>query len=427
MSGAIVFEGVSKSYRRGTARYRSLRDDLVALLTPWSWIKRRETFWALEDLSFAVQPGGTLGIIGPNGSGKSTTLKIIARITHPTRGTIRIRGRVGALIEVGAGIHPELTGRENIYMYGSIMGLRTSEIRKKFDSIVDFAGLDAFLDTPLKHYSSGMQVRLGFSVAAHMTTEILLVDEVLAVGDAAFQTKCLRRMRELRDEGVTILLVSHQLANIQRMCAETILLLGGRIAARGPTPEVISAYYQMLDQANAAEAESAVQAGAFRAAPRLEGARIVGVRLVDAADIERPQFELGEDLKVVVEYEASRPVERPNVSVSFNSSDWTVYTGADTKNDGFTIPAIEGRGAVELIVPQLGLGPGLYELNVGLWDEEMLSPYDWKWGARRFIVNSSRNLFAGRFILPHAWTLRDGAPQEAAAARGEAERSSGAR
>lgn len=408
MSGAIVFEGVSKSFRRGTARYRSLRDDLVALLTPWSWIKRREAFWALEDLSFAVQPGGTLGIIGPNGSGKSTTLKLIARITHPTRGTIRIRGRVGALIEVGAGIHPELTGRENIYMYGSIMGLRTHEIRNKFDSIVEFAGLDAFLDTPLKHYSSGMQVRLGFSVAAHMTTEILLVDEVLAVGDAAFQTKCLRRMRELRDEGVTILLVSHQLANIQRMCAETILLLQGKIAARGPTPEVISAYYQMLDQISAGSPEAAVLRRTGGRTGGRDGVRITGVRLVDVAGTERPKFELGEDLTVVVEYEANSPVERPNVSVSFNSSDWTVYTGADTLNDGFVIPVVEGRGAVELTVPKLGLGPGLYEVNVGLWDEEMLSPYDWKWGIRRFVVDSPRNLFAGRFVLPHTWATKDG-------------------
>ncbi len=407
MGAALVLDGVSKAFRRGTARYRSLRDDLVAVLSPWSWMRRREVFWAVRGLSFDVPPGGALGIIGPNGSGKSTVLKMIARISHPTTGTIRIRGRVGALIEVGAGVHPELTGRENIFMYGSVMGLRGREIARKFDSIVDFAGLEGFLDTPLKHYSSGMQVRLGFSVAAHITTEILLVDEVLAVGDAAFQTRCLRRMRELRDEGVTIILVSHQLAHVQRMCPESILLVGGRIEARGPTPEVISRYYQLIDTV-AAESPEAAILGRGAATHRREEMRILSVRLADAAGIERPQFELGEDLRVIVECEAARPIHRPHVSISFNSSDWTVYTGADTKNDGFAIPGIAGRTTVELSIPRLGLGPGLYEVNVGLWDEEMLSPYDWRWGVRRFVVNSSRNLFAGRFMLPHAWTVRDG-------------------
>ncbi len=407
MGAALVLDGVSKAFRRGTARYRSLRDDLVAALSPWSWLRRRETFWAVRDLSFDAPAGGALGIIGPNGSGKSTVLKMIARISHPTTGTIQIRGRVGALIEVGAGVHPELTGRENIFMYGSLMGLRGREIARKFDSIVDFAGLDGFLDTPLKHYSSGMQVRLGFSVAAHMTTEILLVDEVLAVGDAAFQTRCLRRMRELRDEGVTVVLVSHQLAHVQRMCPESILLVGGRAEARGPTPQVISRYYQLLDTV-AAESPEAAILGRAAATQRREEMRILGVRLADAAGIERPHFELGEDLRVIVECEAACPIRHPQVSISFNSSDWTVYTGADTKNDGFTVPGVEGRTTIELSIPRLGLGPGLYEVNVGVWDEEMLSPYDWRWGVRRFVVNSARNLFAGRFILPHAWAVRDG-------------------
>ncbi len=408
MGDALILDGVSKAFRRGTARYRSLRDDLIVVLSPWSWMRRREVFWAVRDLTFEVPAGGALGIIGPNGSGKSTVLKMIARISHPTTGTIRIRGRVGALIEVGAGVHPELTGRENIFMYGSLMGLPGREIARKFDSIVDFAGLDGFLDTPLKHYSSGMQVRLGFSVAAHMTTEILLVDEVLAVGDAAFQTKCLRRMRELRDEGVTVVLVSHQLAHVQRMCPESILLVRGRVEARGPTPEVISRYYQLLDTVAEQRPEAAILGRVAVATHRRDEMRILSVRLADAAGIERPQFELGEDLRVIIECEAARLIHRPQVSISFNSSDWTVYTGADTKNDGFAIPGIEGRATIELSVPRLGLGPGLYEVNVGLWDEEMLSPYDWRWGVRRFVVNSSRNLFAGRFMLPHAWAAKDG-------------------
>ncbi len=422
MSYAVRFERVSKSYRKGSARYRSLRDDLAALLTPWSWARRREEFWALREVSFEVPQGGALGIIGPNGSGKSTTLKLIARITHPSEGTVRIRGRVGALIEVGAGIHPELTGRENIYVYGSILGLRAREIRRRFEEIVAFAEIEPFVDTPVKHYSSGMQVRLGFAVAAHMDVDVLLVDEVLAVGDAAFQSKCLRRIRELRDQGVTILLVSHQLANVQRICPKTILLLGGRIAAHGPTPEVIATYYRHLDEAGAANPE----AGLRPALPATRGddrVRITAVRLVDRSGQERSAFRMGEDLVVRVEYEARERVERPQVSVSFNSSDWTVYTGMDTKNEGFVIPAMEGRGWVDVVVPQLGLGPGLYEVNVGIWDETLTAPYDWRWGIRRFVVDTNRALFAGRFVLPHTWSWQPqpahGRPPGAAARRRE--------
>lgn len=416
MPFAVRFERVSKSFRRGSARYRSLRDDLVTLLMPWSWTRRREAFWALRDVSFEVPQGGALGIIGPNGSGKSTTLKLIARITHPTEGTIRIRGRVGALIEVGAGIHPELTGRENIYVSGAILGLKAREIRRKFDEIVEFAGIGPFVDTPVKHYSSGMQVRLGFAVAAHMDVDVLLVDEVLAVGDAAFQTRCLQRIRELREGGTTILLVSHQLSNVQRICAETLLLLEGRVAALGPTPEVISQYYRYLDEVGSADPEAVVRGGGRIQVPPHTPLRITAVRLLDREGRERPTFQMGEDLIVRVEYEAHTRIERPNVSVSFNSSDWTVYTGADTRNEGFVIPFAEGRGAVELEVPQLGLGPGLYEVNVGIWDETLTSPYDWRWGIRRFVVDTQRALFAGRFVLPHRWSWHPAPPQAAPAA-----------
>jgi len=415
VSFSVRFERVCKSYRKGSARYRSLRDDLASLLMPWSWTRRRETFWALRDVSFEVPQGGALGIIGPNGSGKSTTLKLIARITHPTEGTIRIRGRVGALIEVGAGIHPELTGRENIYVSGAILGLRRREIRRKFDEIVEFAGIGPFVDTPVKHYSSGMQVRLGFAVAAHMDVDVLLVDEVLAVGDAAFQTKCLQRIRELRDAGTAILLVSHQLSNVQRICTETLLLLEGRVAALGPTPEVISQYYRYLDEIGSADPEAVVRGGGRIQAPADRRLRIAAVRLLDREGQERPTFQMGEDLIVRVEYEARQRIERPQVSVSFNSSDWTVYTGVDTRNEGFMIPFAEGWGAVELEIPQLGLGPGLYEVNVGIWDETLTAPYDWRWGIRRFVVDTHRPLFAGRFVLPHRWSWHPTVPGKASA------------
>jgi len=379
------------------------------MLSPWSWARRREQFWALRDLSFAVPAGGALGIIGPNGAGKSTTLKLIARITHPSTGIIRLRGRIGALIEIGAGIHPELTGRENIYMYGSLMGLKDRDIRRKFDQIVDFAELEEFIDTPVKFYSSGMQVRLGFSVAAHIEVDALLVDEVLAVGDAAFQTKCLRRIRDLRSEGAAILLVSHQLANVQRVCSETLLLVDGQMAAAGPTAEVISKYYQILDSLNPVDPEAALTVRRVRAMAANRQISIETVRLLDRDEQERAQFQLGEEAVVRIEYAAVERVERPNFSISFNSSDGSVYTGADTKNDGVVVQSADGRGYVELEIPHLGLGPGLYEVNVGIWDEDLLAPYDWRWAIKRFVVNSNRNLFAGRFELPHTWAWRDGA------------------
>src|SRR5690606_7255664 len=247
----IRAEGLGKQYRIGEAQARNdtLRDALAASVgRAWRGLRRlsrpsrRERFWALRDVSFELARGEILGNIGHNGAGKSTLLKILSRITEPTSGEVMIRGRVGSLLEVGTGFHSELTGRENIYLNGAILGMTRAEIDRKFDEIVAFAGIDRFIDTPVKHYSSGMDLRLGCSVAAHLEPEILLVDEILAVGDAEFQKKCLGRMNEGAREGRTVIFVSHNLDAIQRLCTRCMMLDGGQVAAYGPTADVVAAY-----------------------------------------------------------------------------------------------------------------------------------------------------------------------------------------
>ena len=245
----IEVNNLSKSYRIGARReaYFSIREDISDFLkNPFQWLRdyraSRENFWALKDVSFSVEEGEVLGIIGLNGAGKSTLLKILSRITPPTEGEAIIKGRVRSLLEVGTGFHPELTGRENIYLNGAILGMTKKEIESKFNEIIEFSEIGKFLDTPVKKYSSGMYVRLAFSVAAHLEPEILIIDEVLAVGDTAFQKKCLKRMEGVAKGGRTVLFVSHNMSAISSLCSRAILLRQGKVAAQGPASQVVNEY-----------------------------------------------------------------------------------------------------------------------------------------------------------------------------------------
>src|SRR5437588_521312 len=243
----ITAEGVSKGDRLGEREsYRALRDVLAGVFTaPFRRAGNRASaaeLWALDDVSFTLDRGEVLGLIGANGAGKSTLLKVLSRITEPTRGRVVLHGRVGSLLEVGTGFHPELTGRENIMLNGTILGMRRAEITRRFDEIIEFAGVEKFLDTPVKRYSSGMQVRLAFAVAAHLEPEILLVDEVLAVGDAEFQQKCLGKMKDVTREGRTVIFVSHNLASVRSLCSRALLLEGGKLLYDGDTDEAIERY-----------------------------------------------------------------------------------------------------------------------------------------------------------------------------------------
>jgi lipopolysaccharide transport system ATP-binding protein len=251
---AIDIAGVSKRYTIGLAdRATNFRESIVSMAAaPWKRLRRlggysttAADFWALRDVTFDVRVGDVVGIIGPNGAGKSTLLKVLSRITPPTSGHIDLDGRVSSLLEVGTGFHPELTGRENIFLNGAILGMYRAEIRRKFDAIVDFAELERFIDTPVKHYSSGMYVRLAFSVAAHLEPEILIIDEVLSVGDLHFRNRCLGRMREMRDDGRTVLFVSHDLTSVRQLCNRAVMLLGGRVNHDGAPDDVTRRYEQM--------------------------------------------------------------------------------------------------------------------------------------------------------------------------------------
>lgn len=270
---AIRCEGVSKRYRIGEReRYQTLRDTIARgaarLLRRDRQAEERATIWALDDISFELAQGEVMGIIGRNGAGKSTLLKILSRITKPTRGRAEIRGRVGSLLEVGTGFHPELTGRENIYLNGAILGIKRREIGRRFDEIVAFAEIDRFLDTPVKHYSSGMYMRLAFAVAAHLETEVLFVDEVLAVGDAAFQKKCLGTMGNLAQQGRTVLFVSHNLLAVNGLCTRAICLHEGRVVADGPPTTITSQYLREWVTASSEvvydDLDSAPGSGVFR-------------------------------------------------------------------------------------------------------------------------------------------------------------------
>jgi len=300
---AIRVEDLSKLYRIGgkQERYKTLRDTLTdvaaapfrrlsSVIRGQSSAVSNETIWALKDISFEVRRGEVVGIIGRNGAGKTTLLKILSRITEPTEGYAEIHGRVGSLLEVGTGFHPELTGRENIYLNGAILGMKKTEIEHKFDEIVAFAGVEKFIDTPVKHYSSGMYVRLAFAVAAHLEPEILLVDEVLAVGDASFQKKCLNKMQDVGQEGRTVLFVSHNMPAITRLCQRTILLDEGKVLRDGPSHQVVSVYLGSGLGTTAAREWPDLSKAPGNDIVRLRAVRVrtEDGRVIEAVDIRKP-------------------------------------------------------------------------------------------------------------------------------------------
>jgi lipopolysaccharide transport system ATP-binding protein len=309
MDVAIRAESIAKEYRIGGLQdsYRTLRDVLagVALspLRAFRQLARRggaqaadEIIWALKDISFEVKRGEIVGLIGRNGAGKSTLLKILSRITEPSKGHARIHGRVGSLLEVGTGFHPELTGRENTYLNGAILGMKKAEIKRKFDEIVSFAEVERFVDTPVKHYSSGMYLRLAFAVAAHLEPEILLVDEVLAVGDAAFQNKCLGKMSDIAGEGRTVLFVSHNMPAIKSLCHRALLLDQGAIEREGEAASVVQYYLQ-------GEYQSSKKVWAASERPGNNSFKLNAVRILNADDAEVSSVKLSEPLVVEIEYE----------------------------------------------------------------------------------------------------------------------------
>ena len=373
MSAAVEVSGLSKRYVLGRSRehgYSTLRDALAALLRPSAW--RREPapeLWALRDVSFSVDEGEALGIIGGNGAGKSTLLKVLSRVTEPSAGHARLRGRVASLLEVGTGFHPELTGRENVYLNGSILGLTRAEIRAAFDAIVAFAEVERFLDTPVKRYSSGMYVRLAFAVAAHLTPEILIVDEVLAVGDHAFQQRCLGRMGEVARSWRTVLFVSHGLHAIEQLCPRALLLAGGRIERLGPSREVVAQYLARRADEGRADAQGAADLAGVSQREGTGRARLTRLELLEA-ESDRPaaSVPMGRAFRVRLHYDASTPLPGATAGLAILGAEGERIVWTSSEDTGDALPVLNGRGALDCLLRAANLLPGTYAFEAWIID-----------------------------------------------------------
>jgi lipopolysaccharide transport system ATP-binding protein len=426
---AIVGRGVTKIYRRHAQRnqFKTLKSALLtgSLLSD---LRPEDMFTALADVSFEVPRGSTYGVIGENGSGKSTLLKLVAGITKPTRGTLVVDGRVSALIELGAGFHPEISGRENVAINGIMLGLTRKEVERRFDEIVAFAELEDFIDAPVKTYSSGMYMRLGFAVAIHVDPDVLLIDEVLAVGDESFTRKCLDKVAEFRRRGKTVLFVTHTLGLVEKMCDEVLWLRHGRPADQGDPKRVVDAYLTYV----AAGEESRLRAA--RDAPLPEGTppdadgvatrgptastgyrrgrwgsgdiTIEHVRFLDASERERHVFVPGEVVTIALTVRAERPVDDFVFGVGLYSAEGTSVYGTNTDIEGFSPRRLEGEAQVQLRIESLSLVEGTYLVDVAAHARNG-TPYDYHRGLHSFRVKS-RVKDVGLYRPPHRWTFDGG-------------------
>jgi lipopolysaccharide transport system ATP-binding protein len=387
---------VWKKFRRGE-RHDSLRDLVPAMFARLGRRRQeqplaREEFWALRDVSLQIGPGEAVGVIGPNGAGKSTLLKILTNILRPNKGQRSVEGRIGALIEVAAGFHPDLTGRENVYLQGAILGMPRAEIGRKFDAIVDFAGVEEFIETPVKRYSSGMNARLGFAIAAHLDPDVLLVDEVLSVGDVAFQAKCVDRMRTLLTKGVPLVFVSHNLTAVVDLCTRAVLIDRGVVRYDGRPAEAVAEFRRYRPEPSAA-ADGLADAGPIR---------ITDVRLMHPAGDASPLFVTGRPLTVRVAYHASVPVTQPQIAIDIHNADGVYCAGINTRMDERDLGTLAGDGYVDLVIPKLWLLPGAYSISAGILDHNALQTYDLKLRAYPFSVLSERRDY-GLVYLEHEW------------------------
>lgn len=361
---------------------------------------RYEEFWALDDVSVEVPTGTTFGLIGENGSGKSTLLKCMAKILRPDKGETTTVGKVSALLEVGAGFHPELSGRDNVYLNGSILGLSKKELDAKFDGIVEFAGLERFIDTPVKNYSSGMYVRLGFSVAINVNPEVLLIDEVLAVGDENFQRKCGEKLAELRSEGKTIVVVSHALGSVRNMCDSVAWLEHGKIKKIGDAGKVIDEYVAHAHADTTTDEAGNTRWGSGEA--RIETIEI----LKDGAPSE--DLHTGDHITVRMHYNAEQRIAKPVFSVGIYTLEGTFLAGPNTREVGLVPDFIDGKGYVDFDVPYLPLLTGVYDLTVAIYDYSHQHPYDHRHQALRFNVEAGDpHLVHGIVSLNANWSIKD--------------------
>jgi ABC-type polysaccharide/polyol phosphate transport system ATPase subunit len=417
---AIRVEGLTKLYRRVApgARLRTLKSALVDRSLV-AGLTAEEAITALDDVSFEVGRGEAFGVIGGNGSGKSTLLKLVAGILQPSAGTVAVDGRVAALIELGAGFHPEISGRENVFINGAVLGLSRREIERRYDSIVDFAGLAGFIDEPVKNYSSGMYVRLGFAVAVHTDPEVLLVDEVLAVGDEAFAHRCLRRIEQMLADGCTLLFVSHALDTVEQLCDRVLWLDGGRRRLLGEPRRTVDAYRQAVAEAegeehreqHAAEGEEGGTEGeGDPGSPRRWGSReaeVTAVRLLAGEPAEeRYLVASGEPLSVEIEVRAGRPLDDFVFGVAVATPRGIECWGTNTELAGFVPGAFSGTATVRVRCPELRLAAGEYLLDVAVHARDG-APYDYRSRVLGFTV-TSRLRGVGVYAPDHRWEFAGG-------------------
>jgi lipopolysaccharide transport system ATP-binding protein len=423
---AIRVNNVSKLYKIGKReRYSTLRDQIANTFTaPIIWLKSinkdragieksksiHDSIWALKDISFEVKQGEAIGIIGRNGAGKSTLLKIVSRITSPTEGAADIYGRVGTLLEVGTGFHPELTGRENIYLNGAILGMKRREIIRKFDEIVAFSEIDEFLDTPVKRYSSGMYVRLAFAVAANLETNILLVDEILSVGDLEFQKKCLGKMSSVLGEGRTILFVSHNMATVENFCGRTILLERGKIIKEGPTKQVIHEYIT-----KSMSNEAAIDCENIDNRTGTGEVRIRKIEFLNANEELCSTVRMGDSLIIRMHLSSNSGQKRISLGTHILTDDGILISDLRTKFMGFD-PGLVGKevNVYDLVIDKVLLLPGTYMISPGVGSMYQRYDYDWIQNIAQFTVEESdfygtgvsqSAKYAGIVHLPSHWEL----------------------
>ena len=456
----IKFSEVSKRFTLHHERPRSFQEAVVNVFGLRNPSKRgvampgpaKEEFWALRDVNFSIYAGEAVGIIGENGSGKSTSLKLISRILEPTSGSVSVRGKVSALLELGTGFHPDLTGRENIFLNGSLLGISRKEMSRRYEQIVEFAELKEFIDTPIKHYSSGMVMRLAFAVAINVDPDILLTDEVLAVGDEAFQRKCLEYIAGLRKSGVTIVFVSHALDAVRALCSRAIWLDHGRLIADGPSGQVIDRYLTYENERHAvrlksgpdgklddvtAVARPAPMSNAtedteededifdtetpverlVQAAPDAPGSRfgsgpvsVTNVSFVGAGGEDTTLAQTGKPWTIRIAYEAIERVADPVFGLALYTENGTHLNGPNTRFAGFSIPAIEGTGYVDYTIDELPLLAGRYDVTVAVTGPEMAEIFDHQHRAYTFVVQPTPDLPErwGLLLMPAHWTFHPG-------------------
>jgi lipopolysaccharide transport system ATP-binding protein len=407
MTPTITFEHVSKRFVLHRERHDTLQQRATGMFRARG---AGEEFWALRDVSFEVAEGRSIGLVGHNGAGKSTALKLMTRILEPSSGQVQLRGRVAALLELGSGFHPDLSGRENVFLYGSLMGFGRRDMAARLDEIVDFSGVGEFIDMEVKHYSSGMYTRLAFAVATSVDPDILITDEVLAVGDESFQRKCMDRIYQFRQQGKTIVFVSHALETVRALCDQAIWLDHGVVRAGGAVGPVVDQY---LEDVNRREQERLASAHSGNAGdPTRRGSReveIVDVELLGPGGQPCSVFRTHEPITVRMRYVAHTRVARPVFGVALYHEGGLWLSGPNTRFDGLEIPEVHGPGTVDYVIDALPLLNGRYLLSVAVYDDAMLHPYDHHERRYRIVVQGAgvREHY-GIIAVPGRWEWRCG-------------------